>query len=53
MTKKPFPSDLEIALAADLWPINKIAADNGISEDRLEPYGKYVAKVLLDETTNA
>ena len=53
MTKKPFPSDLEIALAADLWPISKVAAENGISEDRLEPYGKYVAKVLLDESTNA
>ncbi|MBS4946202.1 MAG: formate--tetrahydrofolate ligase [Rothia mucilaginosa] len=53
MTKKPFPSDLEIALAADLWPISKIAAESGISEDRLEPYGKYVAKVLLDESTNA
>ena len=53
MTNKPFPSDLEIALAAELKPITEIAAENGISEDRLEPYGKYVAKVLLDESTNA
>ena len=43
MTNKPFPSDLEIALAAELKPITEIAAENGISEDRLEPYGKYVA----------
>ena len=50
---KPFPSDLEIAQAATLEPITEIAAENGISADRLEPYGKYVAKVLLDETTNA
>lgn len=50
---KPFPSDLEIAQAATMLPIAEIAASTGINEDRLEPYGKYVAKVLLDETTNA
>ncbi|MDO4898949.1 MAG: formate--tetrahydrofolate ligase [Rothia sp. (in: high G+C Gram-positive bacteria)] len=49
----PFPSDLEIAQAATLQPITEIAAGTGISEDRLEPYGKFVAKVLLDETTTA
>lgn len=50
---KPFPSDLEIAQAAPMQPITQIAAATGINEDRLEPYGKYVAKVLLDETTTA
>lgn len=50
---KPFPSDLEIAQAATMQPIAEIAASTGISEERLEPYGKYVAKVLLDETTTA
>lgn len=50
---RPFPSDLEIAQNATLKPINDIAAATGISEDRLENYGKYVAKVLLDDTTNA
>lgn len=49
----PFPSDLEIVQAATLEPIAQIASQAGIDEDRLEPYGKYVAKVLLDETTNA
>ncbi len=50
---RPFPSDLEIAQNATLKPINDIATATGISEDRLENYGKYVAKVLLDDTTNA
>lgn len=50
---KSFPSDLEIAQNAELEPIVEIAKKTGISEDRLENYGKYVAKVLLDETTNA
>lgn len=50
---KPFPSDLEIAQAAPMQPIAEIASSTGISEERLEPYGKYVAKVLLDETTTA
>lgn len=49
----PFPSDLEIAQAATLHPIVEVAEKSGINEDRLEPYGKYVAKVVLDETTTA
>lgn len=49
----PFPSDLEIAQAATLHPITEIAQETGISQDRLEPYGKHVAKVLLDHTTTA
>lgn len=48
-----FPSDLEIAQAATLEPIAKIAAEAGIDEERLEPYGKHVAKILLDDTTTS
>ena len=50
---KPFPSDLEIAQAATLQPITEIAEASGINEDRLEPYGKYVAKVQLTDDTTA
>ena len=41
-------SDLEIAQAATLKPIREIAADLGLSEDDIEYYGKYKAKILLD-----
>jgi len=41
------PSDLEIAQAAKLVPITKIASDLGITSDELEPYGKYMAKIGL------
>ena len=40
--------DIEIARNKKLELITKIAYDNGISEDYLEPYGKYKAKVSLD-----
>lgn len=42
------PSDLEIAQAAKLKPIVEIAAQLGLSEDDLDLYGKYKAKVHLD-----
>lgn len=42
------PSDLEIAQAAELRPIVEIAREIGLSEDDLELYGKYKAKVHLD-----
>jgi formate--tetrahydrofolate ligase len=42
------PSDLEIAQAAKLQPIVDIAKKIGLSEDDLELYGKYKAKVHLD-----
>ncbi|MBX7213079.1 MAG: formate--tetrahydrofolate ligase [Thermoflexales bacterium] len=45
---KPVPSDLDIAQAADILPIRKIAADVGLSEDDLELYGSRKAKVHLD-----
>ncbi|WP_191084387.1 formate--tetrahydrofolate ligase [Roseococcus microcysteis] len=40
--------DLEIARAATLAPITRIAAAAGIPEEALEPYGKFKAKVGLD-----
>ncbi|MEK6714759.1 MAG: formate--tetrahydrofolate ligase [Candidatus Omnitrophota bacterium] len=39
-------SDIEIAQAAKLKPVQKIAASIGIKETDLELYGKYKAKVL-------
>lgn len=46
--KKVVPSDIEIAQAADLRPILEIAAKIGLTEDDLDLYGKYKAKVHLD-----
>ncbi len=45
---KVVPSDIEIAQAADLRPILEIAAKIGLTEDDLDLYGKYKAKVHLD-----
>lgn len=44
-------SDIEIAHQAELLPIKEVAAKIGISEDELEFYGKYKAK-LSDELAN-
>ena len=38
-------SDIEIAREAELWPIKQVAEKIGISEDDLELYGKYKAKL--------
>lgn len=46
-------SDLEIAKASKMRPIQEIAAKLGVSEEDLRPYGKYVAKLplkLIDES---
>jgi formyltetrahydrofolate synthetase len=40
-------SGLEIAQEADLRPIGDIAAEAGILDDELEPYGRFKAKVSL------
>ncbi|MFK5635005.1 formate--tetrahydrofolate ligase [Ornithinimicrobium sp. LYQ103] len=40
-------SDVEIAQAATLWPIGKIAAALGLSESDYEPYGHDKAKLSL------
>ena len=42
------PSDLEIAQAAQLKPILEIARSVGLTEDDLDLYGKYKAKVHLE-----
>ncbi len=42
------PSDIDIAQAADLRPILEIAAKIGLTEDDLDLFGKYKAKVHLD-----
>jgi len=41
-------SDIEIAQAAKIRPIKEIAASVGLTEDDLDLYGKYKAKVHLD-----
>ena len=38
-------SDIEIALEAELQPIQEVAKTLGISEEDLELYGKYKAKL--------
>lgn len=42
------PSDIEIAQAATMQRIVKVAEKLGIPEEQLEPYGHYKAKVSLD-----
>ena len=43
------PSDIEIAQAAKLQRISKVAMEKlGIAEEHLEPYGHYKAKVSLE-----
>jgi len=46
--KSPVPSDIEIAQAARLRPIRDVLADLGLTEDDVDLYGKYKAKVHLD-----
>jgi formate--tetrahydrofolate ligase len=41
-------SDIEIARAKTLRPIHEVAAEAGIDEDSLIPYGRWKAKVELD-----
>jgi formate--tetrahydrofolate ligase len=42
------PNDLQIARKAKLEPLPRIAADMGIGEHLLEPYGTAVAKIKLE-----
>lgn len=44
----PVPSDIEIAQAAELKPILKVAQEVGLEPDDLELFGKFKAKVHLD-----
>jgi len=39
------PPDIEIAQGAKLKPITEIAAGLGLTEDDIELYGKYKAKI--------
>ncbi|MCX7569595.1 formate--tetrahydrofolate ligase [Tumebacillus sp. DT12] len=45
---EPMKSDIEIAQQATLRPIREIAAGLGLTEDDMEQYGKYKAKISLD-----
>ncbi len=45
---RSIPSDIEIAQAAKIRPIVEIAESIGLTEDDLDLYGKYKAKVHLD-----
>ena len=47
MPTSPLPSDLAIARAAHLEPIAAVAEAAGIPQERLEPYGRHVAKIDL------
>lgn len=40
-------TDIEIADQAQMQPINEIAAKIGLSEDQIEAYGRYKAKISL------
>ena len=46
--QKRVPADIDIAQGATIRPIREIAAPLGLTEDDLELYGKYKAKVHLD-----
>jgi methylenetetrahydrofolate dehydrogenase (NADP+)/methenyltetrahydrofolate cyclohydrolase/formyltetrahydrofolate synthetase len=46
--RNPVPSDIEIAQEAVLTPIKEVAESVGLTEDDLDYYGKYKAKVHLD-----
>ncbi len=41
-------TDIEIAQAAEMLPIRRIAEQLGIREEELEPYGRYKAKLNLN-----
>ena len=45
-------SDIEIAQNAKMLPITKIAEQLGLTEDDIELYGKYKAKISLDVLKN-
>src|SRR4051812_23297760 len=44
----PMKTDIEIAQEAKLRPIRAIAEEIGLTEDDIEQYGKYKAKISLD-----
>lgn len=44
-------TDIEIAQAADIWPIEKIADEIGLKTEEWEPYGRDKAKIKLSDQT--
>ena len=46
--RKPVPSDIDVAQAANVKPIVEIAGRYGIPAERIELYGEYKAKVRLE-----
>ena len=48
MHSGPFPSDIDIAQAADIRPVSDLARRMGLKEKELIPYGSQKAKVHLD-----
>ncbi|MCE1254500.1 MAG: formate--tetrahydrofolate ligase [Anaerolineae bacterium] len=44
----PVPSDIEIAQASELKPINQVAEELGLLPEEIEFYGPYKAKVKLE-----
>ena len=47
-----FKSDIQIAQEATMLPISAIAAKVGLTEEQLEPYGRYKAKVDVNSLRN-
>ncbi|WP_134643810.1 formate--tetrahydrofolate ligase [Weissella cibaria] len=45
-------TDIEIAQAAEVWPIEKIAERTGLTPAEWEPYGRDKAKISVDETAH-
>jgi formate--tetrahydrofolate ligase len=56
MAGSEVPSDIEIAQAAKLDPIDQVAAAVGLQSDEFDFYGRFIAKVTREkcnELTNA
>jgi len=49
MSEKKILSDIEIAQSSELLPIQQIAGSIGLTEDDVEYYGKYKAKISYDK----
>ncbi len=48
-----YKSDIEIAQEAEMWPILRVAEQVGLTEDQLEYYGRYKAKVDIHALVDA
>jgi formate--tetrahydrofolate ligase len=47
-SKKPVPSDIEIAQAAKMLPIAEVAKKLGIPDEAIQLFGRYKAKIALN-----